>query len=100
MEVLFETAIILLLLLVYGMPTGDFVNDVTDDVSSLDAEACHSLVGWLDFYHKVQARALRGGQAQQQHSMHTTLLGGDTVECGEQRVIANWGLGLRFGVWG
>lgn len=32
---------------------GDFQNDVTDDVSELDAEACHGLVGWLDFYQKA-----------------------------------------------
>jgi hypothetical protein len=29
------------------------VGDITDDVSSLDAESCLGLVGWLDFYHKV-----------------------------------------------
>jgi hypothetical protein len=33
---------------------GDFDGDITDDVSSLDAESCLGLVGWLDFYHKVR----------------------------------------------
>eukprot|EP00775_Hariotina_reticulata_P009146 gene9146-9314_t len=33
--------------------TGDFDNHVTDDVSSLDDEACLGLVNWLDFYHKT-----------------------------------------------
>lgn len=32
---------------------GDFVGDVTDDVSGLDPEACLGLTGWRDFYHKV-----------------------------------------------
>lgn len=36
--------------------TGDFVNDVTDDVSSLDAAGCHGLVGWLKFYHETYPR--------------------------------------------
>eukprot|EP00878_Enallax_costatus_P016952 GHUV01017795.1.p1 GENE.GHUV01017795.1~~GHUV01017795.1.p1 ORF type:complete len:306 (+),score=81.49 GHUV01017795.1:228-1145(+) len=33
--------------------TGDFVGDVTDDVSSLEPEACLGLVGWLEFYHET-----------------------------------------------
>jgi hypothetical protein len=32
---------------------GDFEGDAHDDVSELGAEACNGLVGWLDFYHKV-----------------------------------------------
>jgi hypothetical protein len=37
---------------------GDFVGDITDDVSSLDAESCLGLVGWLDFYHTVRRMLL------------------------------------------
>jgi hypothetical protein len=33
--------------------SGDFENDVTDDVSSLDEQGCSGLVGWLKFYHEV-----------------------------------------------
>lgn len=36
------------------LASGEFAGDVTDDVSSLDPEACLGLVGWLDFYHEVQ----------------------------------------------
>ena len=42
--------------------TGDFVNDLNDDVADFEPEACQGLAGWRDFYFKVMGECEGGAR--------------------------------------
>ncbi|WIA40808.1 hypothetical protein OEZ86_004486 [Tetradesmus obliquus] len=79
--------------------TGDFVGDVTDDVSELDPEACLGLVGWLDFYHKTytyQGKLIgrfydaAGAATAALDSLHARAKEGEALKAAREAEEANW----------
>uniref|UniRef100_A0A383V6X5 Cytochrome b5 heme-binding domain-containing protein n=1 Tax=Tetradesmus obliquus TaxID=3088 RepID=A0A383V6X5_TETOB len=79
--------------------TGDFVGDITDDVSDLDPEACLGLLGWLDFYHKTYTYKGKligrfydaaGAATAALDSVHARAKEGEALKAAREAEEANW----------
>ncbi|KAF6262822.1 hypothetical protein COO60DRAFT_1699115 [Scenedesmus sp. NREL 46B-D3] len=79
--------------------TGDFVGDITDDVSSLDAESCLGLLGWLEFYHKSYTYKgkligrfydAEGAATAALESVHARAQEGEVLKAAREAEEANW----------